>query len=156
AFGGARVVLLSYGLWARRFAGDSSVVGRAIQLDGRPSTVIGVLPKSYEDVHQSRAQIYMPLGYAVGQPWACRSCRHLTAVARVRDGVTLQRAAVELNQISAQIVADNPKEYSAAGVFVQPMAEQVTHAVRPALYAIAGAVVLVLLIAVANVVNLQL
>src|ERR1041385_1117069 len=121
AFGGARVVLLSFGLWTRRFAADSSVVGRTIQIDGLPSTVIGVLPKSFEDVHQSRAQIYMPLGYAVGQPWACRSCRHLTAIARIRDGVSRQRAAVELNQISAQIVAANPKEYSAAGVFVQPI-----------------------------------
>jgi putative ABC transport system permease protein len=156
AFGGARVVLLSYGLWERRFAADSGIVGRTIQLGGAPWTVIGVLPKSYEDVHQSNAQIYSPLGYEVGQPWACRSCRHLTAIARIRDGVSRERATSELNRISAQIVAANPKEYSAAGIFVQPMQEQVTHAVRPALYAIAGAVVLVLLIAVANVVNLQL
>jgi putative ABC transport system permease protein len=156
SFGGAKVVLLSYGLWARRFAADSSIVGRAIQLGGTPWTVIGVLPKSYEDVHQSDAQIYTPLGYAVGQPWACRSCRHLTAIARIRDGVSRQRAKAELDQISSQIVAAYPKEYSSAGMFVQPMQEEVTRAVRPALYAIAGAVVLVLLIAVANVVNLQL
>jgi putative ABC transport system permease protein len=156
AFGGAKVVVLSYGLWTRRFAADSAVVGRAIQLGGTPWTVIGILPKSYEDVHQSGVQIYSPLGYAVGQPWACRSCRHLTAIARIRAGVSRQRANAELDQISARIVAANPREYSAAGVFVQPMQEQVTRAVRPALYAIAGAVILVLLIAVANVVNLQL
>ena len=156
SFGGAKVVLLSFGLWTRRFAADSSIVGHPIQLGGTPWTVIGVLPKSYEDVHQSDAQIYAPLGYAVGQPWACRSCRHLTAIARIRDGVPRQRAKAELDQISSQIVAAYPKEYSAAGMFVQPMQEEVTRAVRPALYAIAGAVVLVLLIAVANVVNLQL
>lgn len=155
-FGGAKVVLLTYGLWSRRFAADSTIVGRTIQLDGTPRTVVGVLPKSYEDVHQSGAQIYTPLGYAAGQPWACRSCRHLTAVARIRDGVSLERANVELNQISAQLVAAYPKEYPAAGMFVQDLQEQVTHAVRPGLYAIAGAVVLVLLIAIANVVNLQL
>jgi len=155
-FGAAKVVLLTYGLWTRRFAADSTIVGRTIVLDGTPRTVIGILPKSFEDVHQSDAQLYTPLGYAVGQPWACRSCRHLTAVARLRDGVSRERANVELNQISAQIVAAYPKEYSAAGMFVQQMQEQSTHAVRPALLAIAGAVALVLLIAVANVVNLQL
>ncbi len=156
AFGGAKVVLLTYGLWTRRFAADSTIVGRAIQLDGTPRTVIGVLPKSYADVHQTGAQIYTPLGYAAGQPWACRSCRHLTAIARIRDGVSRERAAAELNQISAQLFAAYPKEYPAAGMFVQQMQEHVTGTVRPALYAIAGAVVLVLLIAVANVVNLQL
>jgi putative ABC transport system permease protein len=156
SFGGAKVVLLSYGLWTRRFAADSSIVGHTIQLGGTPWTVVGVLPKSYEDVHESDAQIYTPLGYAVGQPWACRSCRHLTAIARIRDGVSRQRAKAELDQISSQIVTAYPKEYSSAGMFVQPMQEEVTRAVRPALYAIAGAVLLVLLIAVANVVNLQL
>lgn len=156
SYGGAKVVLLGYGLWTRRFAGDSSIVGRQLQLDGVPSTVIGVLPKSYEDVHRPDAQIYTPLGYAVGQPWACRTCRHLTAVARLRDGVSRERANAELDQLSAQIVAAYPKEYSAPGMFVKEMQEEVTRSVRPALFAIGGAVVLVLLIAVANVVNLQL
>jgi putative ABC transport system permease protein len=156
SYGGAKVVLLTYGLWVRRFAADSGIIGRKILLDGTPRTVIGVLPKSYQDVHQTGAQIYSPLGYGVTQPWACRTCRHLTAIARIRDGVPRERAIAELNQISAQIVAAYPKEYPAAGMFVEPMQEQVTHAVRPALFAIAGAVVLVLLIAVANVVNLQL
>ncbi len=156
AFGGAKIVLLTYGLWTRRFASDSTLIGRAILLDGSPRTVVGILPKSFEDVHESDAQIYTPLGYAAGQPWACRSCRHLTAIARIREGVARERASVELNQISARIVAAYPKEYSAAGIVVAPMQDETTHAVRPALYAIAGAVVLVLLIAIANVVNLQL
>jgi len=156
SYGGAKVVLLTYGLWSRRFAADSGIVGRQILLDGTPRTVVGVLPKSYEDVHQTGAQVYSPLGYAVGQPWACRTCRHVTAIARIRDGISRERANVDLNQLSAQIVAAYPKEYSAAGMIVQPMQDRMTEAVKPALFAIAGAVALVLLIAVANVVNLQL
>lgn len=152
----ARVVLLTHGLWARRFGSDSTIVGKQIVLDGTPRTVIGVLPASFEDVHEADAEIYEPLGYAVTQPWACRTCRHLTAIARLGAGVSRERALAELQQISAQLFAAYPKEYPSSGMFLQPMQQEVTRAVRPALLAIGGAVVLVLLIAVANVVNLQL
>ena len=156
----AGVVILSHGLWIRRFGGDSTIVGRAIRLDGSPTTVVGVMPASYDDVIASTmgraADVFIPLGYATTLPWACRSCRHLTAIARIRQGVTLEQALAELNQISAQLVRAYPKEYPAAGMFLKPMQEQITQSARPALLAIAGAVVLVLLIAVANVVNLQL
>ena len=155
-YGGAKVVILTHGLWTRQYGADSAIIGRKILLDGTPRTVVGVLPPSYQDAHHVGATIYTPLGYSSTQPWACRSCRHLTAIARLRDGVSRERALVEMNQISAQLVAAYPKEYSAAGAFVEPMQEHITRPVRPALYAIAGAVVLVLLIAVANVVNLQI
>src|SRR5262249_24064767 len=156
AYGGAKVVVLTYGLWTRRFAADSGIVGRQILLDGTPRTVVGVLPKSYEDVHQTGSQIYSPLGYAVGEPWARPPCRHVRAIARIRDGVSRAQANAELDQLSGQIVAAYPKDYSASGMVVQPMQDRTTQDVKSALFAIAGAVALVLLIAVANVVNLQL
>ena len=154
------VVILSHGLWMRRFGGDSGIVGRAIRLDGTLKTVVGVLPDTYDDVaattRNAGAEFFVPLAYDVTLPWACRTCRHLTAIARIRDGVDRRRALTELNQISAQLVAAFPKEYPAAGMNLTPMQEEVTRDSRPALLAVLGAVALVLLIGVANVVNLQL
>lgn len=154
--GKTHVVLLTHALWERRFASDSSIVGRTIPLDGRPSTVIGVLPASFDDVVRVGSQIFKPLGYAVTQPWACRSCRHLMAVARIRDGISRERALDELNRISARLVRDHPTEYPAAGMYLDPIQRDVMKRARPALLAILGAVSLVLLIAIVNVVNLQL
>ena len=157
---GAKVVILSHDLWVRRFGADSGIVGRTIPLDGTPRTVVGVLPASYDDVaattRNAGAALFVPLAYAVTLPYACRTCRHLTAIARIRDGVDRRRALAELNQISAQLVAAYPKEYPAAGMFLTPMQQEVTREARPALLAVLGAVALVLLIGVANVVNLQL
>jgi putative ABC transport system permease protein len=157
---GAKVVVLSHGLWMRRFGGDSTIVGRAIRMDGAPRTVVGVLPASYDDVaattRNAGAEFFVPLGYSVTLPWGCRTCRHLTAIARIRDGVDRRRALVELDQISAQLVAAHPHDYPAAGMFLTPLQEEVTRDVRPALLAVVGAVALVLLIGIANVVNLQL
>jgi len=154
------VVILSHGMWIREFGSDSTVVGRDIRLDGRPTTVIGVLPAWYDDVIASSmanaGDVFEPLGYSTTLAWGCRTCRHLTAVARIRRGVAPERALAELNQISVQLVRAYPKEYPAAGMFLTPMQDEVTRSSRPALLAIAGAVMLVLLIAVANVVNLQL
>jgi putative ABC transport system permease protein len=154
--GHTNVVILTHGLWMRRFGGAHAVIGRTIDLDGAPTTVIGVLPASFDDVIRPRSAIYRPLGYVTTQPWACRSCRHLTAVARIRDGVSNEQALAELNQISTQMAREFPKDYAAPGVFLTPMQQWVTRDLRPALLAILGAVALVLLIAVANVVNLQL
>ena len=154
--GHTAVVILTHGLWTRRFGADRAIVGRTIDLDGAPNTVIGVLPESFDDVIRPRSAIYRPLGYVRTQAWACRSCRHLTAVARIRDGVSTQQALAELNQISTQMAREFPKDYASAGMFLTPMQQWVTRDLRPALLAILGAVALVLLIAVANVVNLQL
>jgi putative ABC transport system permease protein len=150
------VVILSHALWERRFNDDSAIVGRIISLSGQPRTVVGVLPAEYDDVINPNAQIFMPLGYTSTLAWACRTCRHLTAVARVRDGVPLERSLAELNQISSQLVSAYPKEYPSAGFFLKPLQDDVMRDARPALLAILCAVGLVLLIAIANIVNLQL
>jgi len=150
------VVILSHKLWERRFNADSGIVGRTISLNEKPRTVIGVLPADYDDVINTTAEIFGPLGYVATLPWACRTCRHLTAVGRVRDGVPFERAAAELNQISSQLVSAFPKEYPGVGFLLKPLQQDVMREARPALLAILGAVMLVLLMAVANVVNLHL
>jgi len=154
--GHTNVVILTHGLWMRRFGGDRAIIGHTVDLDGAPNTVVGVLPASFDDVIRPRSAIYRPLGYVTTQAWACRSCRHLTAVARIRDGVPNEQASAELNQIATQMAREFPKDYAAAGAVLAPMQQWVTRDLRPALLAILGAVALVLLIAVANVVNLQL
>ncbi|HXE61107.1 MAG TPA: ABC transporter permease [Gemmatimonadaceae bacterium] len=154
--GHTQVVILTYGLWQRRFGSDRAILGRTIDLDGVPNKVVGVLPASFDDVVRPASQIYRPLGYVTTQVWACRSCRHLVAIARIRDGVPRERAIAELSAISTQLARAYPKDYARAGMFLTPMQEWVTRDLRPALLAILGAVALVLLIAVANVVNLQL
>ena len=154
--GHTRVVVLTHGFWAAQYGSNRRVIGSTVTLDGNPYTVIGVLPPSFDDMIQHDAEIFSPLGYVVTQPWACRTCRHLTAVARVRDEVPFARAQAQLNQLSAQLVRAHPTDYPAVGMFLTPMQLDATRASRPALLAILGAAVLVLLIALANVANLQL
>ena len=151
-----RVVILSHALWQRRFGGDPAIVGKPISIGGTPMEVVGVMPAGFEDVAAPQTQIWRVLGYAVTDPYACRTCHHLRMVARLRPGVTVERAQSELTTIHNAIAADHPKEYASVGALVIPMKDDVTGAYRPALLALAAAVGIILLIAIANVANLQL
>ena len=151
-----RVVILSHGLWARRYGGDTAVVGSTISINGAPYTVAGVLPESFESVMAPAAQIWRVLGYDASLPYACRTCRHLRMVARLRPGTTSEASAVELSGLSTRLVREYPKEYPAVGAVVVSLGEATMRGARPVLWAVLGASVLVLLIAAANVANLQL
>jgi len=150
------VVMLSHGLWQRRYGSDSSVVGHTISINGVPYVVAGVLPASYESVVAPGAEIWRVLGYDASLPYACRTCRHLRMIARMRPGVTPASAAIELSALSSRLVREYPKEYPAAGAIVQSLGDATTSTARPVLWAVLGASALVLLIATANVANLQL
>ncbi len=154
--GADRVIILSDALWRRRFGGDPGMVGRAINLNGHPYTVVGIMPAGFENVLSPSAQVYVPLRYDVSLPYACRGCRHLRAVGRLRPGVTPAVAARELAGLYAGMRRDHPTDYS--GVTLDPvrLQDDITSGVRPALLAVLGAVALVLLIACANVMNLLL
>ena len=102
------------------------------------------------------AEIWRVLGYAPSQPFACRTCHHLRMIARVKPGASMSAAVAELDQIHARLENAYPAEYASVGAAVVPMQDEVTRGFRPALLALTGAVSLVLLIAMANVVNLQL
>ena len=151
-----RVVILSHGLWARRYGGDTAVAGSTISINGAPYTVAGVLPESFESVMAPGAQIWRVLGYDASLPYACRTCRHLRMVARMRPGVTPEAAGVELSALSARLVREYPKQYPAAGAIVVSLGDATMRGARPVLWAVLGASALVLLIAAANVANLQL
>ena len=155
-----RVVILSHSLWQRRFGSDAAIVGKPITLGGQTFTVTGVMPKGFEDLVSARlfqkADLWAPLGYDETLPWACRTCRHIQAIARLKQGVSLEQAGAELNTISQTLVLEHPHDYAVSGVTIIPLLDKFVGAVRPALYLLLGAVALVLLIACANVANLLL
>jgi putative ABC transport system permease protein len=151
-----RVVILSHALWVRRYNGDASIIGKKIPIDGIQHDVAGVMPASFDNVVSPGAQIWRVIGYAPTQPWACRTCHHLRMIARIKPGVDPTAAGNELDHIHARLIGAYPKEYASVGMQIVRMQDEVTREIRPALLAVGGAVALVLLIAVANVINLQL
>ncbi|MEP6491191.1 MAG: ADOP family duplicated permease [bacterium] len=148
-------VILSDGLWRRRFGADSSIIGKPIAIDGNPMTVVGVMPASFDNVASPTAQIWRALGY-LNQPFACRTCHHLRMIARIRPNVSMAAVQLELDQIHARLEKEYPKDYASIGAKVVSVQDEMTRDMRPALLALSAAVFLVLLIAVANVVSLQL
>jgi putative ABC transport system permease protein len=151
-----RVVILGNALWRGRFGGDSLIVGKTITLDALPFIVIGVTPPSFENVLAPNAQLWTPLRYEVTLPWGCRDCRHLRVVGRLKPDVSAGQAARAMDVIFQRILHDFPDKYSSIGLVMPTVQDDLTKGVRPVLFAVLGAVVLVLLIACANVTNLLL
>lgn len=155
--GAARTVIISHSTWLARFNRDSSIVGRVTQINDYPYVVIGVMPADFESAVASDAQLWRALRYDVSLSQACRSCQHVKALARIRDGVSVAAASREVNGILEQLRIEHTSEYSQrVGGAVELLGDAVTKGVRPAMIAALGAVVLVLLIACVNVTNLLL
>jgi putative ABC transport system permease protein len=155
--GDARVVVLTQGLWRERYGGDPTVVGRTIRLDGAPHTVLGVMPTVPDPVHRrSSPRLWIPLGLDPVTHARDKAGRFLQAVARLKPGVTLAAAQAEMATIGARLAASDPEYNAGWSVNVVPLAEQVTGAARRPLALLGGVVLVVLLIACANVANLQL
>jgi putative ABC transport system permease protein len=150
-----QVVILSHGLWERRFGADRTIIGQTISINDNPVTVVGVMPASFDNVVSPTSQIWRPLGYA-SQPFTCRTCHHLRMIARIRPTVSMATASTEIDQIHQRMEKAYPDQYASIGALTVPVQAEMTRAIRPALLALGAAVALVLLIAVANVVNLQL
>jgi putative ABC transport system permease protein len=155
------VLVLSHGLWLRRFGGDPRIVGRNVQLNSRSFLVAGVLPAGFRPITRGgdgpAPEMYAPLGYALSQPSACRGCQHLRLIGLLKPGVGVQEASDDLNAIMKQIVAEHPTSYDGkATVLVQPLAQTIVGGARKPLFVLFGAVGFVLLIACANVANLLL
>ncbi|HVG21877.1 MAG TPA: ABC transporter permease [Blastocatellia bacterium] len=158
--GSPDVALLGHGIWQRRFGGDPGVVGRTIMLNGAPVTVIGVLPAGFQWHIRKRsgtgrpAEIWTVLAMPTEGP-ATRG-RFLSAVARLKPGVSLEQAEAEMKTIAARLEQDAPQYNKGTSTEVIPLREQLVGNVRPALLILLGAVGFVLLIACANVANLLL
>jgi putative ABC transport system permease protein len=158
--GGPRVVILSNSLWRRRFSGNRDIIGRAIRLNDEDYVVIGVMPARFENVVAPSVQISAPLQYnTVFGPDSREWGHHLRMIGRLRAGVGITQARDELDAIARTPRTDFPRVPWALlqkGLLVHSLQDEVTGGVKPVLLAVLGAVILVLLIACANVTNLLL
>ena len=150
------VVILGHRLWQRQFNGDPGILERTIKLGIRDYRVIGVMPASFESLLNSNAEIWRPLGYNDTLPQACRTCRHLRMVVRLKPEASLEQAQGEVTVMSRQIVEAHPGDYAITGMLAQRVHDRLVQDVRPALLLMLGASAFVLLIACANVGNLML
>ena len=152
------VTVLSYGLWQRRFGGQSDIVGKEIKLNGLPVVVIGVMPPNFQFYIQQRS--------GTGRPAELWSVLHLSklgdygrflgGVARLKPGVSPENAAAEMRTIAARRAVDDPQHNLSFSAEVLPLREQFYGTVRRPLWLLLGAVGFVLLIACANVASLLL
>jgi putative ABC transport system permease protein len=148
------VVILSHGLWARRFGRDPNVVGRALNLSTESYRVIGVLPPNFYPLRMSnpaeKPEIFMPLGE---DPRGFGG----NAIGRLKAGVGVEQARVELNSLMREIARDYPAEYAReTSVQAEPLRDRLIGPIRPAILLLLCAVTFVLLIACANIANLLL
>ncbi len=159
---GPKVVILSNGLWRRRFGGDSAIVGRQVRLDDNSYTVIGVMPRAFENVLASSAEVWSPLQYDTGNITSIETREwghHLRMVGRLRAGVSMDQARSDLNGIAHTPVPEFPRPAWVSlkhGFIMDSLQDDVARGVKPALLSVLGAVILVLLIACVNVTNLLL
>jgi putative ABC transport system permease protein len=151
--GAEPVALISYGLWQRRFGSDPRMVGSALQVDGIPYTVIGVLPRgvSYPAADTDLVTPFIPLKREIQ-----RANHFVRGLGRLRPGVSLEQARAGMDTIAARLEQQYPDTNTGWRVQLVPLHEQLVGNIRPALLVLVGAVGCVLLIACANVANLLL
>jgi predicted permease len=156
-----QVVILSHGLWQRRFNGDPNVVGRVVALSGRPFTVVGVAPQGLQHVGGDYRS--MPHGESVDAWWpvalrpqAGRGAHFLNAVGRLKTGVSVAQAEADFNVIAERLAQQFPNSNQGWRIAIQPLREEIAGGARTTLLALFGAVFFVLLIACVNVANLLL
>ncbi len=159
-------VILSYGLWQRRFGGDPKVIGQSLTINGRSYTVVGVMPQDFTLGYEvmptvgavSQAELLLPLPLSVDR-MNNHGDENYNVLARLKPGATIEQAQAELNLVARRLEQQRPENYPASRRFsysVRPLLEQVVGDVRKALLILLGAVGCVLLIACANVANLLL
>jgi putative ABC transport system permease protein len=161
-FRGPNVVILSDRLWRRNFAGDSTILGKQVTLDDSLFTVIGIMPSSFENVLAPAAELWAPLQYDPSLPIQGREWgHHLLMAGRLRLDISASQAGDELKGMLQPFAQIHAKGYECCGgapdgMVVSRLQDEITRGIKPALLAILGAVVLVLLIVCVNVTNLLL
>jgi putative ABC transport system permease protein len=163
--GAAHVVILSHGLWQRRFGGDANIVGQTVTLDGEQYEVVGVMPPDFSFPQNSGLPAFFPFAQKTDlwTPWVLTEeerqnygSHHLAIIGRLKPGRTLQQAQAELSTIASRLEQERPDELKDFGVNVMPLREQVIGKSRTAILVLLCVVGFVLLIACANVANLLL
>jgi predicted permease len=152
-------VMISEGLWKRKFASNPNIIGQAIVLDGIPHTIVGIIPASFQLSQQNfhPSDIYTPVGnYSDPHFRERQAAWGLDAIARLKPGVTLAQAAQDMERVNRGLEAAYPDVDAGIKTTIVPMKEQIVGDVQSVLWVLMGAVLFVLLIACVNVANLQL
>jgi putative ABC transport system permease protein len=147
------VIILSYGMWQRRFGGDRGVIDRTLILTGVPHTIVGVMPAGFA-FPSPEAEYWVPLGLETAN--APRGAHYLGVVARIKDGATIEQAHAEIKTITERLARQHPENSKDESGEVVGLHEQIVGKIRPALLTLLGAVGVVVLIACGNVANLLL
>lgn len=151
-------VILSHGLWTRRYGADPGLIGRTIRVDGRSFVVVGVMPPTFRQPEASlswqRAELWRPV--LLEEARDDHGSRYLRSVARLRDGVTVEAARAEMNTIASRLAEAFPESNAGRGVLTFTLDEYLLGDARPTLVMLLVAGVGVLLIVCANVANLTL
>jgi putative ABC transport system permease protein len=153
---GPKAVMLAHGLWQRRFNSDPGIVGSSLTINDEPHTVVGVLPASFDFASifapGSHFDLYFP--FPLSQE-TNRWGNTMAMIGRMKTGITAERAQAEIRTLAGQITSEHPERNSFQGN-VKPLAEQVGGRMRRAVWVLAGAVAMVMLIVCANLSNLLL
>ena len=147
-----RVIILSHGMWQRRFGGDRGVIDRTLVLSEVPYTIVGVMPAGFA-FPSPEVEYWEPLGLETAN--APRGAHYLGVVARIKDGATIEQAHAEIKTITERLARQYPQSKDESAEVVG-LHEQIVGKIRPALLTLVGAVGVVVLIACGNVANLLL
>jgi predicted permease len=150
----AQVVILGDSTWHKVFHADRSVIGRPVPINGEPYTVIGVMPPNFQFPQNTGDEIYSPL--PIDPSFEDRGSSSLSAVARLRPGISVQQAQQEISNLHAQLLHEYSASESLEPVRVETLRDVATDNVRSGLYALDAAVAVVWLIACANLAGLML
>jgi putative ABC transport system permease protein len=153
-FGQHNVVMISHGLWKRRFGKDPAVLGRSVIIDGKNHTIVGVLPADVEFPRPDVA-LWLPMAFEPGHSQGSRGNRSLEILGRLKPGVSMERARLELETIAGRLEQEYP-ENSGLSATVLSLQEYRVGDLGTGLLVLMGAVAFVLLIACANLANLLL
>ncbi len=150
------VAVISERLWRRRFGGDPKLLGSQITLDGKSTTVIGIMPAMFQFPPDSQERdLWLPFAFSPSHA-AVRSSHFLGVIGRLKSGLEFAAANSEMKQIASRIADQFPDEQKGRSVLLRPLQDVLVGNIRPALLVLMGSVGFVLLIACANVANLLL
>jgi predicted permease len=152
--GAAPVIIISYGLWQRRYGGSPAAIGMPLVFEGKPYTVVGIAPAAFQ--LSGEVDVFTPLGQNTEPRMQNREARFLYVMARLRPGATAVEARTEPALIGRQLAEQYPKSNAGHGFVAQPLRQELVRDVGSTLWLLLGAVSLVLLIACVNVASLLL
>jgi len=147
-----RNVILSYNTWQQRYGGRPDIIGQTVTLDGKPNTIVGVLPKEFHFAPAEPAEFWA----AEHDQSDCRGCHWLFGLGRLKDGVTFHEAAAEMSAIARQLEQQYPDSNTKQGTFTEPLTDVIVGNIRPIMLAMLVGAALLLLIATVNVASLLL